>query len=196
MKKTTKKRWVCPTCNTGILAPSKLRKMDSRRYCLKCSAKSTLLVERACPSREATASKKAKARNRSAEKRLATIKANRDAQPYRLRKDLIRIDFEKLRKMPCWPVRIPKSIVLGIHHSLALGTSGHCWGRYRIHITTGRNVTRERIIEVLVHELAHAAALGHHHDDIFKSVEQDGLIEARERGILPTDHKPQKVYPG
>jgi hypothetical protein len=46
------RRWVCPNCGGAVLAPSRPRKDDVRRFCLKCSAKSGRLIERSCPAAE------------------------------------------------------------------------------------------------------------------------------------------------
>jgi len=42
-------RWKCEQCGNGLLAPSRPRKNDVRRYCLPCSAKRGTLVERIAP---------------------------------------------------------------------------------------------------------------------------------------------------
>lgn len=42
-------RWKCEQCGKGLLAPSRPRKNDVRRYCLPCSAKRGTLVERIAP---------------------------------------------------------------------------------------------------------------------------------------------------
>ena len=42
-------RWKCEQCDHGLLAPSRPRKNDVRRYCLTCSAKRGILVERVAP---------------------------------------------------------------------------------------------------------------------------------------------------
>ena len=39
-------RWKCPTCGHGLLAPTRPRRNDVRRYCLPCSSKAGVLVER------------------------------------------------------------------------------------------------------------------------------------------------------
>ena len=45
-------RWKCEQCGHGLLAPSRPRKNDVRRYCLPCSAKQGTLVERTAPALE------------------------------------------------------------------------------------------------------------------------------------------------
>jgi len=49
---TKQVRWKCTICNSGVLAPSRPRKDDVRRYCLQCSGKTGKLVERIAPSLE------------------------------------------------------------------------------------------------------------------------------------------------
>jgi len=43
-------RWVCPNGCAGVLGPSRPRKNNVVRYCLPCSAKAGVLVERSSPS--------------------------------------------------------------------------------------------------------------------------------------------------
>jgi len=47
-----RKRWVCPKCDDGLLAPSKPRMDDVRRYCLPCSEATGRLVQRTCLSKD------------------------------------------------------------------------------------------------------------------------------------------------
>jgi hypothetical protein len=42
-------RWACPNGCPGVLGPSRPRRDDVRRYCLKCSEDSGRLVERVAP---------------------------------------------------------------------------------------------------------------------------------------------------
>lgn len=58
-------RWVCPHCGRGVNAPSRLRKDDTRRYCLPCSERTGRLAERECL---AHLRKQAKARKRRSDK--------------------------------------------------------------------------------------------------------------------------------
>jgi hypothetical protein len=52
MPKVQNKIWRCPECEVGIRAPSRIRKVDARRYCLDCTAETGKLVERVCVARE------------------------------------------------------------------------------------------------------------------------------------------------
>jgi hypothetical protein len=56
------KIWRCPTCSSAVRAPEHLQRLDIRRWCLKCSARSGKLVERTIPSKEAEAQRRAAAR--------------------------------------------------------------------------------------------------------------------------------------
>ncbi len=80
-----RKRWVCPRCGSGVLAPSRPRRDDVRRFCLKCSQKTGRLVERTCPVLDLKAQKKADAKRRAAARKAAARKAKRDAERERLR---------------------------------------------------------------------------------------------------------------
>lgn len=46
-------RWKCPTCGHGLLAPTRPRRNDIRRYCLPCSSKAGVLIERVAPALDA-----------------------------------------------------------------------------------------------------------------------------------------------
>jgi len=59
-----RRRWYCPQCGGGILAPSRMAADDTRRFCLECSAKSPKLVARTCPSMERVRERKQETRNR------------------------------------------------------------------------------------------------------------------------------------
>lgn len=55
-------RWKCPTCGNGLLAPSRPRRNDVRRYCLPCSSKAGVLVERVAPALDKQRETREKAR--------------------------------------------------------------------------------------------------------------------------------------
>lgn len=63
------KIWRCPNCSTGCRAPARLDRMDARRWCLVCSAKTGRLVEKSVPSRAAEKVREVIARRATAEKR-------------------------------------------------------------------------------------------------------------------------------
>jgi hypothetical protein len=59
------KLWRCPNGCRGILAPEKLAKLDTRRWCLACSARSPMLVERRMPSAITAAARRIERRKAS-----------------------------------------------------------------------------------------------------------------------------------
>jgi hypothetical protein len=82
---TKKVRWTCSEDgHPGILAPSRLRKVDVRRYCWRCSEAAGVLVERTAPAveRAATArsAKLAVKRARKARTVRERERGNRDAR--------------------------------------------------------------------------------------------------------------------
>jgi len=66
-------RWKCEKCDDGLLAPTRPRKNDVRRYCLPCSAKSGKLVDRVAPSLE-----------KQREKRTAIVQQKQKAKRVRI----------------------------------------------------------------------------------------------------------------
>lgn len=43
------KRWVCPLCGAGKLAPARPAWEDARCFCLRCSERTGKLLARVCP---------------------------------------------------------------------------------------------------------------------------------------------------
>jgi len=65
------KRWKCPLCSSGVLAPVRPVEDDVRRYCLSCSARTGRLVRRICPAQETQ--RKARADRRSNRRTLRAV---------------------------------------------------------------------------------------------------------------------------
>lgn len=191
------KRWKCPQCGAGVLAPSRPRRNDVRRYCLPCSAQQGVLVERTCPALESQRS--AKSQQRTARK---AIKESKLAKKWELEGYDIRQAVRPIAKLICsnsvflLPVGIPKRRRLkNVEVTLRRWsdrqrdyTSGRAWGP-RMTLTFGANL--RFAIYVLLHEYCHCLiGTGHHHDAVFRSV-QRGAIDAwnksgfREREGLP-----------
>lgn len=81
-------RWKCEICDSGLLAPSRPRMNDVRRYCLPCSADTGKLVHRVAPSLEKKrAVKKVAATKRTTSKRETVAKNKAKVQP---KKDAIK----------------------------------------------------------------------------------------------------------
>ena len=191
-------RWVCPQCTKAILAPSRLRSVDPRRYCLPCSGKkgTAAMVERFSPAREKKRQAAAAKRSTRAERNKALV----EAAPYAQRDDLIRRDFAKLLKLPEWRAsfKAHRPKLDSIRRRKDRYTTGHCWVQHRrITVTFGRSQSRRDIIELLVHELVHASLDWHeHHGDRFKGCEQEMIRQTYEAGILTETLRPTHVKPG
>lgn len=71
--------WKCPTCEKGVLGSERPRKNDIVRYCLPCSSKAGVLVERFAPKLEAQR-QAAKVRQADKEKRARATKARQAAK--------------------------------------------------------------------------------------------------------------------
>jgi hypothetical protein len=176
------RRWVCPACDSGVIAPDKPRKNDVRRFCLDCSKKTGKLVERVCP---ALTNKRAQAK----EKRAAKTARKRDKAKVKATQwpNVLQLHFSRFKKLKCWANDV-KHAHLVLRHRPGKSTvrddeaSGYAkpWSG-RIVVTAGSD--RADAIETLLHELAHVAAgFSAGHGDTFRSI----LMEAA-REVLGQD---------
>lgn len=160
-------RWKCELCNNGLLAPTKPRMNDVRRYCLPCSASTGKLVQRVSPTlekqrvaKQAASRKKNVAKRATVAKRTAPIKTQKriDAQ----RSKMIHNEAEKIWKL-MQPYHggkpLPRIIIA---RGKNWGSQGGHAQRYSNEIQV--NVDRDqspnrsrRVWEVLAHELCHKA---------------------------------------
>jgi predicted SprT family Zn-dependent metalloprotease len=189
MPKVKRYRWVCLGDHPGILAPSRMRQKDIRRYCLDCSIAAGELVERFCPSLDRlrqAADDRRKARDKR--KRVAKRRArdrNREARAQWIvereialgftqdgGKDTIQSWFRQLRRLKAWGCKM-SHCSLRVRYSdtdrhAHPWTSGHAWLEAgEIVITAakpraGYPTLRQKaeVIQTLLHELAHPAAFG------------------------------------
>lgn len=164
-------RWKCPTCGNGLLAPSKPRMNDVRRYCLPCSAKSGILVQRVAPALER---KRAASRQQATAKRAATrlrAQQERTVAGMDVEKEARRLwrilckQNGKQRRMP--PLKI-------VRRNRA-GSSGYCY--YGSHISLQLGTDTVAAWETLAHELNHAIGYENHDHRFYRSLKQ--LTEAR-----------------
>lgn len=160
-------RWKCESCNNGLLAPTKPRMNDVRRYCLPCSASTGKLVQRVSPTlekqrvvKQAASRKKNVAKRATVAKRTAPIKTQKriDAQ----RSKMIHNEAEKIWKL-MQPYHNGKPLPrIIIARGKNWGSQGGHAQRYSNEIQV--NVDRDqspnrsrRVWEVLAHELCHKA---------------------------------------
>lgn len=167
-------RWKCPVCANGLLAPSRPRMNDVRRYCLPCSEETGKLVQRIAPALEkkratqkVKASAKASAKRATASKKTAPAKqqARIDAQ----RAKMIHKEAEKI-----WGLmaefhggkRLPTiNIVRAQNRGRQYGFAHSSWNSIQVNVDRDQTKLRSRRVwEVLAHELAHCAVPPKHRD--------------------------------
>lgn len=165
------RRWVCPTCGGGVLAPSRPRKDDVRRYCLPCSKKSGRLVPRSCPAADAARTKR---EGRRADRQTAEVlrQDERDLERHTVDGLDVRDEWKRLLRLPfvrerCaqWAGLRPRLKVSRARSDGSRAASGRCWpGSGDVHVTIHERASRADAEFVLTHELAHAICnLGAHH---------------------------------
>ncbi len=179
-------RWSCASPDhPGILAPSRLRRIDLRRYCIPCSEASGVLVERTSAALEKKRETKTDQRKAKAKRQTQTRKKRRDTSTrQRSRRQDARataiteavgdLDAQLKRIWPIvrdvsprddLPVAPPAmKVTLRTRESFV---SGYAWyHQHRIHIGVPRSADHSEGCGTLAHELAHLAAadreLGHH----------------------------------
>jgi hypothetical protein len=184
------KRWICPMCQAGKLAPERPRRDDVRRYCLPCSQTTGRLVERACPAldrkraakKERQAAKRATARDRQAAADLARYTVGTPATGVIDLRDELR----RLMRLPCVKAlccndqgrrirdgfgamlqpRLPRLQVYRRQvgsHTTGRGVYGQPWRPGRIHLTVGDASTPASAWELLAHEYLHVIGYRHGH---------------------------------
>lgn len=183
------RRWVCPTCQSGVLAPERPRRDDVRRYCLDCSATAGRLVERTAPSLERQRAINAEARRfRSTAAKVTAARRAREAHMIGT-VDLLaearrfwRLTTLAEARRATW--RTPGRVALPTiewrrdRTGMKSHTSGVCWTQHqRIVITIGYSPAEA--VEVVLHELVHAALpLREKHGPLFRSTLASAAREA------------------
>jgi len=164
---TKQVRWKCETCDDGLLAPSRPRKNDVRRYCLPCSAKRGTLVERTAPALE-----------KKREKRTAIVQQKQKAKRLRIatklqpkkqqqRVDEIRAKMIRKEAERIWALmqpyhkgkRLPQIVIArGQNRGRQYGHAESWANRIQVNVDRTQSVSRsQRVWEVLAHELCHCA---------------------------------------
>lgn len=177
-------RWSCPEGkHAGVLAPSRLRVKDIRRYCLECSQEQGVLVERTCAALE----KKREAKKDQAErKRKRKQEAQRKKRKAEKEKAAKSIFHPNRRFEPKKKVRLVRGIDVEKHaHRISQAsfiqeafrhlerkpltvqvrtrnkgdyTTGRAWcDDNRMVLTLPRNCSFGKMAVLVAHELAHLA---------------------------------------
>jgi len=185
------KRWKCPECDSGKLAPTRPRRNDVRRYCLPCSERTGYLVERTCP---AAAAKKQRAAARRLDK-AERAKVKKEKAELALAKEAgVRLEYavdfgteEWARRWACkwlrrgaatWDSTATAARRLARYFSKGEGitvrrrghyyTTGVAYGSWQFALTVGTSLPDA--YATLLHELTHLVVPGRHgHDHMWRS---------------------------
>ena len=160
-------QWKCPTCNAGVIAPTRPRKNDVRRYCLPCSADAGVLVERTAPALDKKrAAKKATTSKKQASKR-ATVSRNNAPAKEQARIDAKRKAMITKEALAIWKLmqpyhkgkRLPTiNIVRARNIGRQYGHAATQRNSIQVNVDLDQDIMRsKRVWEVLAHELAHCA---------------------------------------
>ena len=168
------KRWSCPQCRAGVLAPSRPRKNNVKRYCLSCSEKKGVLVERVCPSLDKKRSERKSASIKKAKTKQATIAERYLIESYDIRKAIKPIAKMMTTQIDnILPVNMSRrknlrNVIVQVWRKERRSSNGHAetFGN-RIHVTCGTNLSDA--LFVLIHEFAHMAIGRDYRDDSIKS---------------------------
>lgn len=158
---TKRVRWECPEHGGAILAPTRLRKIDVRRYCLPCSEKAGVLVERFAPTLEKQRQKRAEAqktqRQKAAARKVEKECARFVFSGYDVREVVFKLSrLEHLGGPRGRMAKDPPVIWVRWTKHGPMTILGRAWPwENRIQVTAWEGVTLPFLMETIVHELAH-----------------------------------------
>ncbi len=179
-----KVRWVCPAGkHPAVLGPTRPRKENVCRYCLKCSEAAGKLVERVAPSLERD---RAAAAAKAAEKCKAKEAREREQHCARLTVNGIMLEEEAWRmigktdvlKQLRWGGRGVPPLTIKVRRcsSSSVATYGYAWYfERRIQINDVPGLDRFDTLEVLLHELVHLVTRDGHGKNFQNQLHQASL---------------------
>ena len=173
------RRWVCPSCGSGVLAPERPRKDDVRRYCLDCSKATGRLVERACPALDR---RRAARRERSVAVRTSRAESDRRREAARRTVDGrdLGADLKRFLRLPSLQTsrhRQSGTPTVIWRKSTKEHSSGfYTRARHRITVTLGTDLASAQA--TLLHELVHAFRFPMSHGPEFWRAMQETAREA------------------
>lgn len=160
-------RWKCPNCDDGLLAPSRPRRNDVRRYCLPCSTKSGRLVDRLAPSLDKQREKRtAIVQQQNKEKRVRVAKKLQPKKEQQrideMRAKMIHKEAERIWELmkPYHKGRqLPQiTIAKGQNRGRQYGHADSYSKYIQVNVDREQSVRRsKRVWQVLAHELCHCA---------------------------------------
>jgi len=160
-------RWACPTTHPAVLAPSRPRKDDVRRFCLECSKATGRLVARV-PSALVKERERRIERQRHKKARTAVRTEEQTTAYYTVAGVNLLEEMRRMIQAKAFigtslrrPCNKPPTLVVrraSRKPYTRLGTA--YWSRWMIRITDYPGVTEHDVKETLCHELAHLATPG------------------------------------
>lgn len=186
-------RWDCPNGeHAGVLGPARPRRDAVVRYCLPCSERLGVLVERVAPALETqrqAAADRARDKARKARERAATRKAReKQAETERYTVDGVdlREEVARLARLRTFggskghlARRVPELTVTRRKQSTRTQRGSALYGEHRIRVALWPGIPLADVRETLVHELAHLhVGPGEGHGDLFKDTMRRAWREA------------------
>lgn len=163
-------RWVCPECGKGALGPQRPRRNATVRYCLPCSQRAGVLVERQAPALERRRAEREAARKAKAARKRATKQEREDALyvygGVDLRVDL-RVEAKRIMAHP--EVGCPRATWCVRRRRQGRHLTGVSYGG-RVVLTIPAGASAGQALAILAHELAHEATRGDQHGDRWRAV--------------------------
>lgn len=159
------KIWKCPNGCAGKRGPARPRRNASVRYCLACSSKSDMLVERVCETAERERTERKAKREAKSEKNRRLAREG-VAKRFTVEGVDLRELWRKMLRLPT----VPKSprfrrIKLHVRHGkfLPRSVAGRAWlHENRIQVSVGGGTPLSWAIGTMLHELAHHVAYALH----------------------------------
>lgn len=154
-------RWKCPECGGGLLATARLRSRDVRKYCLKCSKETGLLVERSSPALENERQRRKGIQKRK-KKKQAEKAREKERQYYTVGGIDLRDELKRMRRLKAFGGAkgslANRNITLKIRRSSSFPSTRLGYAKYwngEIGITAYPGIDAHDARETLLHELVH-----------------------------------------
>jgi hypothetical protein len=162
------RRYVCPNCGSGKLAPAHARRDDVRVYCLLCSERTGRLVRRVCEAAQREASDR---EARKAARKVREAVARREALARREGRRQVRRSWEQplrdlhrdWKRLRSWGRRLTCGLTIKRTDRGSRGWAHLLRDTIVVYVDTPESDSLEARV-TLLHELAHIAApLDAHH---------------------------------
>lgn len=162
---TKQVRWKCEHCESGVLAPTKPRRNDVRRYCLPCSQRTGKLVERFAPSLQTQRTKRQAIVAKKTDRKREQIKNEKQQQRAAQRCDAQRRQIIHAEAKRIWKYMeeyhngkpLPR-INIAKGRGSQMGHATYWANSIQINVDAVQDkYSSKRVWQVLAHELAHCA---------------------------------------